>query len=277
MSDYLILEPLTIEELVAQDSSVEDSFHFHEGIWWRKIKPFFYQPAFFFQPIKPKNSSPLRQKALIGYHHVVPDTSESNSYFRMLIHKNVKEYSLDILTRGIKSNVKKAYRHLRIKKVIDINDLLTDGYETYVSFRKRTNWGRDKTNYQIFSRWINRAFKLEKRFFLGIYLNNRLICYTHPYVVEGMASLPILISHSEYLEYRPNDLLLHTFLTICKNTPCVSKAQFGPASLKTSLDTFKMKYGFEIVKYPTYIWLNPFVKPLLKQIYRKKYKQLFGL
>jgi hypothetical protein len=275
--DYLILEPLTIEELVAQDSSVEGSFCLHKEIWWRKIKPFFYQPAFFFQPIKPKSSSPSFCKALIGYHHVVPDTSDSNSYFRMLIHKNVKEYSLDMLSRGIKSNVKKAYRHLRIKKVIDVNDLLTDGYGTYVSFRKRTNWGHDKSDYQIFSKWIWKAFKLKKRIFLGVYLDDRLICYSHPYVVEGIASLPILISHSEYLEYRPNDLLVHTFLTICKNSPDVTKAQFGPASLKPSLDTFKIKYGFEIVKYPTYAWLNPFVKPLLKNYYRKKYKQLFGL
>jgi hypothetical protein len=276
MLDSLILQSLTIEELVTQDSSVEDSFFLHKGIWWRKIRPFFYQPAFFFQPIEPKKSSPIKQKALIGYHHVVPDTSESNSYFRMLIYKNVKEYSLDMLSRGIKSNVKKAYRHLRLKKVIYVNDLLTDGYETYVSFRKRTNWGRDKTNYKIFSHWINRAFKLEKRFFLGIYCDNRLICYSHPYAVGGMASLPIVISHSKYLECRPNDLLVHAFLTICKNSPDVTKAHFGPASLKPSLDTFKMKYGFEIVKYPTYAWLNPLVKSIMKKFYRYKYNQLFG-
>jgi len=275
--DSLILESLTIKELVAQDSSVEDSFHFHEGVWWRRIRLFFYQPAFFFQPIEPKSSSPLKQKALIGYHHVVPDTFESNSYFKMLIHRNVEEYSIDMLSRETKKNLKRADKYLNIKEIIDIKDLLNDGYETYVSFRKRTNWGYDKSNYRIFSQWITKAFALKKRVFLGVYFNDKLIAYCDPYTVEGMAYIGVIISHSEYLIYRPNDLMLNTFLAICKNSPDVTTANIGPASLKPSLDQFKMKYGFETVKYPTYVWLNPFVKPLLKKLYIKKYKQLFGL
>jgi hypothetical protein len=276
VSDYLILKPLTIEELVAQDSSVEDSFHFREGIWWRKIRPFFYQPAFFFQPIKPKSSSPAFCKALIGYHHVIPETFQANGHFRMMVHKDIKSYSFDLLDGKEKNQIRKALKFLEVKRITDVNDLLTDGYETYVSFRKRTNWGRDKTDYHIFSQWIKKAFKLEKRFFLGVCFNNKLIAYSQPYAVEGIAQTAIIISHSDYLEYRPNDLMLHTFLTICKNSTDVKQASVGPVSLKPSLDSFKMKFGFEIVKYPTYIWLNPFVKPLLKNLYREKYKQLFG-
>jgi hypothetical protein len=276
VSDYLILKPLTIEELVAQDSSVEDSFHFREGIWWRKIKPFFYQPAFFFQPIKPKSSSPAFCKALIGYHHVIPETFQANGHFRMMVHKDIKSYSFDLLDGKEKNQIRKALKFLEVKRITDVNDLLTDGYETYVSFRKRTNWGRDKTNYHIFSQWIKKAFKLEKRLLLGTYYDNKLIAYASHYAVQAVAAISIIISHSDYLKYYPNDLLLNTFLTICKNSPNITMAQFGPASLKPSLDSFKMKYGFETVKYPTYIWLNPFVKPLLKKFIRKKYKQLFG-
>ena len=39
--ESFVLNPLTIEELVKQDRTVEDTFHFNRGIWWKKIKPFF--------------------------------------------------------------------------------------------------------------------------------------------------------------------------------------------------------------------------------------------
>lgn len=276
MLDSLILESLTIEELVAQDSSVEDYFHFHKGVWWRKIRPFFYQPAFFFQSIKPKSSSPAFCKALIGYHHVIPEAFQANGHFRMLIYKDIKSYSFDLLDGKEKNLIRKAHKFLEIKRITDVNDLLIDGYETYVSFRKRTNWGYDKSNYRIFSQWITKAFALKKRIFLGVYFNDKLIAYCIPYAVEGMAYIGVIISHSEYLIYRPNDLMINTFLAICKNSPDVTTANIGPVSLKPSIDHFKMKYGFEIVKYPTYIWLNPFVKFIIKKFYKNKYNQLFG-
>lgn len=276
MLNDLVLEALSLDELVAQDSSVEDSFHFHKGIWWREIKPFFYQPGFFLQPVDAKRSSPRRRKALLGYHHVVPEGRQANSCFKMLMLKDVKSYSLDSIDGKARNVIRKAQRFLEVKRITEVNDLLTGGYETYVSFRRRTNWGRDKTDYGVFSHWITRAFRLEKRFFLGAYFDGKLIAYTAHHLVERIAAVAVVISHSDYLQYCPNDLLLHTFLEICRRSPGVTMAQIGPASLKPSLDRFKMKFGFEAVSYPTYVWINPLAKPLLRWFYAAKYNQLLG-
>ena len=272
----MVIEGLSVDELVAQDRSVEDSFHFHRGIWWREVRPFFYQPAFFLQPVDGHRSSPRRLKALLGYHHVVQEGQQANSCFKMLMLKDVKSYSLDSIYLKARNAIRKAQRLLEVKRITEVNDLLTGGYEAYVSFRRRTNWGRDKTNYDVFSHWITRAFRLEKRFFLGAYFEGKLIAYMTQHLVEGIAAVGLLISHSDYLRYRPNDLLLHTFLTLCRRSPGVTMAQIGPASLRPSLDRFKMKFGFEAVSYPTYVWINPFVRPLLRRFYTEKYNQLLG-
>ena len=270
------MESLTVEELVTQDSFLGDSVHFKDGVWWKRIKPFFFQPAFFFQPIHPYRSSPRYSRALIGYHHRVLDSKLGNAHFGILVNESVKTYSVDSLPAEERRIIRKYSKELTVRKIEDSNDLLTSGYDAYLSFQRRTNWGRAKSDYHVYSEWIRKSFGLSKRFFLGVYLNGRLIAYSNPHAVEGIAGLQIVISHSDYLKYYPNDLLFHALLTMSRNSPEVRMAYGGPASLKPSLDKFKMKYGFRIVHYPTYVWLNPFAKPFIKLLFHQKYRQLVG-
>jgi hypothetical protein len=274
--DEILMESLSVEELVDQDRYLGDSIHLHDGVWWRRVKPFFYQPAFYLQSIPLGSASPDRLKAVLGYHHRVPDSLPCNSRYGVLINQHVKDYSLEVLPGEERRIIKKFYGQLSVKKVSDVDDLLTDGYQAYVSFRKRTGWGKDKSDYTVFSMWIRKSFELGKRFFLGVYHDETLIAFSNPHAVEGVAGLQVVISHSDYLKFRPNDLLFHALMTMSRNSPQVHTAHGGPESVKPSLDRFKMKYGFEVVRYPFHLWLNPLVEPLLRLFYRKKYDNLVG-
>lgn len=276
MNEEIVLEPLHLEEMIAQDSSVETSFVYEKGVWWRRIRRGFFQPAFVHTPVCPADSSPPVRKAFIGYHHLVPEESQANSRYIMLVNSNVKDYSIDRLPDSIRRNVKKALRTVEIRKIADVNDILASGYETYLSFIARTGWGAEWKNRDVFEEWARKAFGLKKRFFLGVYLEDRLIAFSQPYTVNGVAFVALLISHTDYQTYRPNDLIMHTILTACRNTPGVHSLNFGPRSLKPSLDRFKMKFGLKAAEYPAYAWINPLLKPVVKKFYPGKYSQLMG-
>jgi len=47
------LHNMSVVELVKADAQVDSRFHLSKGVWWREVKPFFYQPAFFMTRLMP--------------------------------------------------------------------------------------------------------------------------------------------------------------------------------------------------------------------------------
>jgi len=276
MLDNIILDPLTIEELVKQDSSVEDTFHLNKGIWWRKIRPFFYQPAHLLIELEPNVYYPKSLKAFIGYHHIVPKDCFSNAFLCVMAMLNVDDYSLELLSANKRSKIRRGFKKVQVKKIGCIKDLLIDGYKIYSSFYSRARWGRNKTDFRIFKCWIERAFKLPKRIELGAYLDNQLIAFMFGHAVEDTGYLSYIASHSDYLKLYPNEVLVHAFLEICKRSPDVHKVVFGLKSLRESLNKFKRQHGFEEVTYPAYVKLNPIARGIAKNFMKKQYKRLIG-
>ncbi len=72
------LHNMTVNELVEADSQVESRIHFSKGIWWREVKPLFFQPAAFMTRITPHQAAPKPWHAIGGYYHMVPDDAQSN-------------------------------------------------------------------------------------------------------------------------------------------------------------------------------------------------------
>lgn len=276
MLDNIILDFLTIKELVKQDNSVEDSLHLSKGIWWRKIKPFFYQPAHLLTELEPKTSYPNPIKALIGYHHIVPKDCFSNAFLCVMAMLNVDDYSLGLLSANKRSKIRRGLKKVQVKEIKNIRDLLIDGYKIYSSFYSRAKWGRNKTNFRIYKRWIERAFALPKRIKIGAYLDNQLIAFMFGHAVEDTGYLSYIASRSDYLKLYPNEALVHTFLEICKRSPGVHKVVFGLKSLRESLNKFKNQHGFKEVTYPAYVKLNPIFSWIVKAFMKTQYRRLIG-
>jgi len=205
--------------------------------------------------------------------HLSAPNSPSNGAYRAIVHQNPAQYSLHKLPIRRRYAVRKSLERLTVRPVEHLSDLLEGGYEVYVSFHRRTRWGRNKCDRRVFENWISKAFGCPKRLVLGAYQGNKLVAFILPSVVENTAMLGFIASHSDYLKCFPNDALFHALLSLARQTPGVEAVCFGSASSKQSLDSFKLQYG-AIKTFPSFTWLNPAFRPIYRRWFQHRYPWL---
>ena len=271
----LSLQILSEEELARRQGAVEDKVHFHRGVWWRQARLFFWMPCHTHSRVDHRESWPHPLRALAGFMHLAAPGTPSNGIYRAIIREDLTNYTIRSLSKDRRYFVRKALGHLNVRQVKNLHELITDGYEVYVSWRQRVQWGRDKSERAVFEAWMRRDFRQPKCFVLGAYSGNKLIAFMLPKVVGNAAMLSYVASHSDFLKYFPNDALFHAFLCIARQTPGVATADFGPVSSKASLDQFKLHYS-SIKEFPSYTWINPLVRPMFNKWIRPRYPWLCG-
>lgn len=263
---------LSLEELARQQANVEDSVHRHQGIWWRRARPFFWQPCFPYQRIDPKLAWPSRLRSLGGYTHLTNERSGSNGMFRAIVHEDLPRYSIASLNRVRRKKIRAGLCSLEIR-IVRPDDLLEAGYDVYVSCHSRIHWGRNKCSRYRFVGWMTRMLQQQKRLILGAYYNDRLVAFMLPYACGEILTPSLIVSHSDFLALHPNDVLYHAFLTIGRQTPGSQMADLGPVSSKPSLDNFKLGYG-RVQEFPSFTWINPAIRPFLMPRIQQRYPWL---
>lgn len=265
---------LSPEELARQQASVEDRVHQSRGVWWRQARPFFWQPCFNYQPLDRIDAWPSRLRALGGFTHISKEGSDSNGVFRAIVHDNIPQYSLRVVSAERRNKIRNGLALLTVREVRP-EELLDQGYEVYLDWRSRVKWGRDKSTRDKYARWIGKVVQQPRRLRLGAFDENRLVAFMLPYACDGSLVLSYIASHSESLHQHPNDVLYHAMLTIGRQTPGIRLAEFGSVSSKSSLDKFKLGYGV-VKEFPSYTWINPVLRPLVMPRIRRQYPWLQG-
>lgn len=268
--------PILSEEELAHDlAATGDKVHFHQGVWWMQVRRFFCLPCFGYSQVDHRESWPHPGRALLGFMHLSAPNSPSNGIYRAIVRDRLDLYSIQRLSTNRRHWVRRALTHLTVRPVERLDDLLTDGYEVYLSCHERVRWGKSRCDRQVFSAWITAAFRRRKRLVLGAYSANRLVAFMLPHAVGNIVSPAYIASHTDSLKYGPNDALCHTFLCIARQTPGREMAVFGPVSTNSLLDQFKMKYG-SLTQFASYTWINPLVRPMFNRWVRPRYPWLGG-
>jgi hypothetical protein len=271
----LSFEVMDEEELARQQAEVEQKVHFHRGLWWVQVKYGFYRPSLPYVEVDHRQSWPHPLHALAGFSHLAGPNSPSNATYSAMVCEDVATYSIRRLATDRRTKLRKAMTNLTVRAVERLDDLLGDGYEVYVSWRRRVNWGKDKSERAAFEAWIRKAFRRNKRTVLGAYRNDKLVGFMLPYVVADVAVQAFIASHSDFLKFRPNEAMIHAFLSVARQTPGVRIADFGPISSKPSLDDFKLTFC-SVKQFPAYTWIHPMIRiPFGKWLYRR-YPWLVG-
>lgn len=271
------LHNMTLDELVEADSRVESRFHFSKGIWWREVKPLFYQPAVFTMRISPHQAAPKPWYALGGYYYMVPDGAQSNGVIVVNEVCDPANYGLETLKRKTRYQVRRALAQQKICHIIKLDDLLSDGYKIYLSWETRNKNVRVKrSNHEVFCRWISRSFHHPYNIILGAYYKGRLISYIIFNAVDGVANLSKTFSDYSFRHLHPSSVLIYAYIKICGQNQQIHKVCNGLRSHKISLEQFKAKFGFCHVTYPAYIYLCPFLRPLVRWLMPTQYRRLMG-
>ena len=266
-------ERLSQEEFAAQLQQNNERVRFYRGGWWKEARSYFWLPCFDLAEFDHRLTRPPLGGTLGGYMHVAARGTPSNGYYPAIVCQDVQSYSISKLSKDRRYKVRNALKQLTVRIIDSLDELLMNGYEVYVSCRERIQWGADKTDRGSFETWIRNSFCYGNRLALGVYFGDKLVGLRHPYVIDNVATSSYIVSHSDYLKYFPNDALNHAFLCIARQTPGVHRAFFGPISSKKSLDKFKLEYA-TVEYYPSYMWINPALKPFLASRLASRYPWL---
>ena len=270
------LHNMTADETVEADRRLGMKFHFSDGVWWREVKPRFYQSAVVTARIIPGASSPKPWLALGGYYHMVPEGAESNGAIVANEISDPVGYDLKSLKRK-RNQILRALAAFRIQPVTEIQDLITCGYGIYLDWEQRIGGVRTKrSNPETFRRWMTSVLGHSHGLVLGAYAGDRLVAFMTAYAIEGVANCSKIFSHSEYSQQTPSSALLYSFVKIASNNPEIRKVWHGLRHTNPSLQRYKAVMGFDLVSYPAFIRLRAGIRPIVQWCFPAEYRRLMG-
>jgi hypothetical protein len=281
----LCLHNVSVEQRVAADLKIGERFHFFNGVWWHRVKPFFYLPVSFLLPLRPHESPPNPWIALGGYYHVVPEGSLSNGSIVTNEVSDPGKFQLEMLKQSKNGarkvrEIERGLSLLAILRIVKLDDLLGDGYRVFRDWEQRTVgvWSKD-IGRTSFRRWADRAFHHPYDLLLGAYFKDRLVAFALVKSTDGVANLMNTFgdrSIYKILGISPTTVLNYAYIKICGQSPGIRKAINGLRSLKDSLEQYKSELGYRHVCYPAFICLRAPIRPLVRFLMPVQYCRLMG-
>lgn len=272
----LSLHNMTVEQFVEAEQKLGSDFHLASGVWWRKVKPFFYQPADLMTRFSARTANPKPWLSLGGYYHLVPSEEGSNGVVVANEISDLEGYSLTSLKKK-KTRIQRALSVFRIQRVRVLGDLLNEGYRVYLDWDGRTADVRVRRSDPVtFCDWMTRSLAHPHLLILGAYYDNRLVAYLMAHAIAGTANINKSFALSEYNQLAPMAALKYSYVKICANSPGVHRAWSGLRSMKESLERYKAELGFRHVSYPAFIYLRPPIRPMVRWLMPLEYKRLMG-
>ena len=265
----LSLPVLSADELARRRAALGNRIHFHQGVWWRQIRPFFCMPCSPLGRLDHTLARPALHHSLVGFTHLALPGTPANGCRQVIVAEGVSRYSIRTLSRKRRSLVRKALSLLQVRPIERLEDLLADGYRVYLSWRQRNGWGRNRSDRAAYLTWMTRAFGQPKRLSLGVFRGNRLVAFSLMFAVGNVADPSFIASHTDALPFLPNDALFHAILSIARQTPGIETVDFGPVAAKPTLNEFKLHYA-TVESLPSYTWINPLLRPLFARWSRRR-------
>ncbi len=268
---------MTIGEMIEADGEAGETFHFSDGIWWRQVKPFYFQPADISARILPGTGAPNPVRALGGYYHMVPGSNGNNGHITFNEIRNPATFDLASIRKNRRAMIRRGLERLQINQITSPELLLTQGYDVYLDWERRTVGVLvRRSNAAAYRLWIERITRHPYNLILGAFAEDRLVAWVIARAVGGRADLSKAFSHSAFHHMEPTSTLIYAYIIICGRNPTIITACDGLRSTKTSLEEYKASLGFKHISYPAYIHMNPVVKPFVRHLLPDQYKRLMG-
>lgn len=253
------------ETFAKEESRLGKQVHFHDGVWWVKIAPFYYKPVHEFRPFSPKSVRPHPLKALGGYSHQVSDSTQANRYVRWNVIQgdDLRLFSLERLNGKRRNMVRGGMRDCQVKMVDQIGELLEEIRVINVSqAMKFENAGEGGTflpseYYNIHeAKWredMLKIFSHKGHQLVGAFVEDKLVAYIDLIKNEDTWMFGAVKSNDEYLKHRPVDAMYFNILSMAvQDSECKRVVNGGGYDERESLTRFKGEFFLKPVSLPYY-------------------------
>ncbi len=271
-------ERMTIDEYAQFEQANGTTAVQVNGFWWKKIRPFFYQPLFPFYGIDPYFVTPPGGSSLGGFRCVVKNPEMANCKMRFFLFDDIREYSIDALSKHRRWNIRKGQSHIDVRIVSDIDEFISYGHKAYLEFYERTAYGYKKERQQLkfFEKWAETLFRFPKIKILGAYHERKLSAISVSFLVEDIIYDATFFSNNECLKLQVTDLVVHTIRQKAAESGLVRFIYFGAVTGIKNLDKSKLLRGCKIIELPAFYHINSLAHFTLKLFFPRKYSKLVG-
>jgi hypothetical protein len=269
---------MTIDEYADLEAAHGEALVKVDGIWWKRVRPFFYQPLYPFLEIAPRAKKPPPGSRIGGYRHLVPPEAPSNCRRAFLVWDAVHEYSIDGVGHQTRSNIKKGMKHFAVRPIHDVEEFISSGHAVYLSFYARTKYPykNERVDKNYFGTWARTLYRFPQVKIMGAYYQGELSAVDISYLVEDVLFAATFFAKTEHLKYQVADLMTHEMQQKAAASPGITLIFKGTITGNAGLDGSKLRRGCGILSKPAFFLLNPLADVLLRRFMHDTYKKITG-
>jgi len=274
-----MIESMTIAEYAAYQREMGERVVESGGVYWRRVRPFFYRPLVPWQALDPALVKPPRAAVLGGWQCVVNDNHPANSRIAFLVFPEARGYSVDSLDKKRRWEVHTAMKHFEVR-AFGHADELKSAYEVYLDFQSRTGYEyrADRVRRESFDAWAESVFRHPKVLVLGAFMAGRIEAVSICQVVEDILIYASFFSRGTALAFHVGSLMLHSARAMAAAAGCIRQVFAGlrKSGRAMSVDDFYLQRGFQVVVEPSYCRLHPVAGLFLRVLSPGRLEQILG-
>jgi len=270
-------QPMSLSEYAEQQGKLGAKVILSNGVYWRKVRPFFYRPLLPVETYSPATvQTPVAWPS--GFQHAVADGEPANSTMNFIMLDELANYSLGTLTHKRRQLIKRAAQQFQIRPLQQSDELKEQGHKIYLSFYQRTRYPykQDRTSYAVFARWVDTLYSSPKTILLGGYGPNGLAAISTSYWVNHTLVYSTLICESEALHKNLGELMFHEVRQLAARHAGISQIYVRNYHGGNSLDQYYLLRGCQLVRKPARLEVSQPFHALLRWVMPKKYELLLG-
>jgi hypothetical protein len=243
--------PMTLAEYAAMEGGLGAVVVERSGIWWRRVRPFFYRP------VLPTQGFPVAQAAKAfgwpnGFQHAVAAGEPGDSQMNFIMLDDLGGYSIEHLGRRRKQLVRAAAQNFSVRPLADLREFKEQGYRAYRSFYDRTGYAHraDRKNESAFHEWAEKVFANPKAILLGAYGPEGLVGVSRSYLVDRTLVYATLFCETEALKKNVGELMFHELRVFAAGHARIAEIYVRNYQAGNSLDQYYLLRGCKLVSKP---------------------------
>lgn len=269
---------MTIDEYAAFEKENGAELVKVDGVWWKNVRPFFYQPLFPFLEFAPGSRKAPHAALLGAFQHLVPSPSMANSQKNYFVWDDLRNYSLQKINHQRRYNIRKGMKCFQVREIVDMPEFISAAHPIYCSFYERTKYSfrKERVDKRHFADWAATLFRFPKVKILGAYRGGELAAVSVSYLVNDIVIEATCFSRTEDLKDHVLDALAHGLLERSANCPAANIVFRGTATGFKNIDDSKARRGCKLLSLPAYYHMNLFVYLVLRSFMKNNYEKIIG-
>jgi hypothetical protein len=201
-----------------------------------------------------------------GFRTALCDDDSANANGAIPVHllTNVRDYGLEALSSKRRSTIRKARRLAKIVQLVGPALLRQQGYELLCSVGDRLGRYRPPSKEKYLA-GLDRHANDPRRVILAGLVDGRLAACLEAFAVDRTAYIDFMFIATEAQSTEVGSGLVFEFVQICRRSQQIDEVVYGlHARENKSLDFYKERIGFPVVRVPSRVSINPIVAQYIR-------------